>query len=77
MEILMGAAGAVLALSCFGVGAALGWKSAEKLRTPPAAKPLEEQEARLLREGQEAFRSLQNYSAEQAYGMLRKEEVDT
>ena len=77
MEILMGAAGAVLALSCFGAGAALGWKSAEKLRIPPAVKPLEDREAQRLREGQEAFRSLQNYSAEQAYGMLRSEEVNT
>ena len=76
MEILMGAAGAVLALGCFGAGAVLGWRIAEKLRMPPAAMPLEEREARRLREGQEAFRSLQNYSAEQAYGMLRKEEED-
>ena len=76
MEILMGAAGAVLALGCFGAGAVLGWRIAGKLRMPPAAMPLEEREARRLREGQEAFRSLQNYSAEQAYGMLRKEEVD-
>ena len=76
MEILMGAAGAVLALGCFGAGAVLGWRIAEKLRMPPVAMPLEEREARRLREGQEAFRSLQNYSAEQAYGMLRKEEVD-
>lgn len=76
MGILMGAAGAVLALGCFGAGAVLGWRIAEKLRMPPAAMPLEEREARRLREGQEAFRSLQNYSAEQAYGMLRKEEVD-
>ena len=76
MEILMGAAGAVLALGCFGAGAVLGWRIAEKLRMPPAAMPLEQREARRLREGQEAFRSLQNYSAEQAYGMLRKEEVD-
>ena len=76
MEILMGAAGAVLALGCFGAGAVLGWRIAEKLRMPPAAMPLEEREARRLREGQEAFRSIQNYSAEQAYGMLRKEEVD-
>ena len=76
MEILMGAAGAVLALGCIGAGAVLGWRIAENLRMPPAAMPLEEREARRLREGQEAFRSLQNYSAEQAYGMLRKEEVD-
>ena len=62
MEILMGAAGAVLALGCFGAGAVLGWRIAEKLRMPPAAMPLEEREARRLREGQEAFRSLQNYA---------------
>ena len=60
MEILMGAAGAVLALGCFGAGAVLGWRIAEKLRMPPVAMPLEEREARRLREGQEAFRSLQN-----------------
>lgn len=76
MEILMGAAGAVLVLSCFGAGTVLGWRAGKTLRTPPAARPLEEQEERRLREGQEAFRTLQNYSAEQAYGMLRKEEVD-
>ena len=30
-----------------------------------------------MQEGQEAFRFLQNYSAERAYGMLRNEEVNT
>ena len=74
MEVLLGMMGALLAMGSFFAGLALGRRTPEPA---PRVAALEEQEARRLMEGQEAFRTLQNYSAERAYGMLRNEEVNT
>lgn len=76
MEFLLGAAGAAMLLGAFGAGAAAGWRVCKELKTPPAkAEPPQAEVLKRMQEGQEAFRSLQNYSAERAYGMLRSEEA--
>lgn len=72
MEFLLGAVGAAVVMGSFFAGVAFG-----KRAVIPAPKAMEETEARRMREGQEAFRCLQNYSAEQAYGMFREGEVNT
>lgn len=80
MEVIMGMAGAVLAVILFLVGAACGWVLRSKVLTPtptPASdKPLTEAETKkreeLIRE-QEAFRQMMNYNVEAAYGIGGKE----
>lgn len=70
MDFLFGILGAGAGIALFYAGMKAGSRQ-------PGPKAMEETEARRMREGQEAFRCLQNYSAEQAYGMLREGEVNT
>lgn len=74
MEFLLGAAGAAAVLAAFAAGAALGRSASRSASAKPPVPP-EQSELRRMREGQEAFRLLQNYSAERAYGQLRGEET--
>ena len=74
MEFRLGAAGAAAVLAAFAAGAALGRSASRPTAAKPPAMP-EQSELRRMREGQEAFRLLQNYSAERAYGQLRGEET--
>ena len=70
MAWVRGFAGAVTALLLVGAGAALGWglRGAAQRGRRTAEEPTE-QERRRLREEQAAFRSLQNYTVEDAYGV--------
>lgn len=64
--------GALMALLLFSAGAVAGWGAHQfytKNRAPSVETP-GEQERRRLMEEQQAFRLLQNYSAERAYGQL-------
>lgn len=74
MEFLLGAAGAATVLAAFGAGAALGRRAGRSAAVQPPETP-EQTELRRMREGQEAFRFLQNYSVERAYGLLHGEET--
>lgn len=68
MEFLFGILGAGAGLGLFFAGVKAG-------REGPAPKPREEQQTRRLREDQEALAQLQNYTAEQAYGLLGRREA--
>lgn len=68
---LLGAAGALTALGLLGLGAAGGWQ-ARKIMERNRCMP--RRGAGGLAEEQKAFRQLQNYSAERAYGMVEEDD---
>ena len=68
MEFFFGMLGALAGLWLYRAGEKAG-------RERPAAPGAEQKEG--LGQSQEAFRFLQNYSAEQAYGLTRQSEVET
>ena len=68
MEFFFGMLGALAGLWLYRAGEKAG-------RERPAAPGAEQKEG--LVQSQEAFRFLQNYSAEQAYGLGRQSEVET
>ena len=65
---LSGILGCVLGLALFSSGLITGWKLRSRLPDVTAAA-LPEREQTQLREEQQAFRTLQNYSVERAYGI--------
>ena len=72
MEFVLGFLGALLAVGLFAGGAILGWRGNEKFRDQTqrvTAEQLTEAEKRRLREEQEAWTALHNYSVEDAYGI--------
>ena len=72
-EILLGFAGALAVIALLATGGVIGWflHRAFVKHTSPVAEPPHEKERRRLIEEQEAFKILQNYSADRAYGMTR------
>lgn len=72
---IAGFLGAIAAAGLLALGGALGWAAhaAVTAQTRPQTPPPGEGERRRLREEQQAFAMLQNYSPERAYGMLREE----
>ena len=76
MEFLIGAVGAVSVMLLFAAGIFVGWKlraADEKRRVRKTAAELTEQQVREMKEQQEAFRQLQNYTPETAYGLTAKD----
>ena len=73
MSIIYGAAGALAVLVLLALGAAMGWCARGKLYRAKAEEP-EEAELRRMQAEQDAFRQLQNYNADVAYGLAREEE---
>lgn len=73
MDMLYGALGALIVIGLLALGAFAGWKARGRFygstAEPPAAAEL-----RRMHEEQEAFHSLQNYSAEIAYGISTAEQ---
>jgi hypothetical protein len=71
IEILLGFAGALALVILLFCGGLLGWFAHKTFieHTTPAAEPLTEKERKKMVEEQQAFRQMQSYSAEQAYGM--------
>jgi len=68
MTFLFGILGCFLSLALFASGFAAGWKL--RCRLPDiTADPISEREKSRLQDEQQAFRTLQNYSAERAYGI--------
>lgn len=70
--VLYGFAGALAVIALLGLGFFVGWKVHKGSRVV-TAKELEERERRQLVQEQEAFRVLQNYNIERAYGMADAE----
>ena len=73
MSALFGFAGAAAALGLFFAGGYVGWRLRETLSRRPAERT-GEAERRRLREEQAAFRRMQNYTVEDAYGLGGEEE---
>ena len=67
MAFLLGLAGGAAAVGLLLSGGFLGGQLARR-QPRPTAEALSEREDRRLREEQEAFRLLQNYTVERAYG---------
>ena len=67
MAFFMGLAGGAAVAALLLSGTILGWQLARH-QARPRAEALSEGEDRRLREEQEAFRLLQNYTVERAYG---------
>lgn len=76
MEFLLGFLGAILAVGLFVTGAVLGWRCKERdfARNQQAtAEKLTEAEKRRIKEEQEAWTALHNYSVEDAYNLNPRE----
>lgn len=72
MDFVYGFLGALVCLALLAGGGAVGWnirKAVARHSKPDLPQP-EERERKRLEEEQKAFRHLQNYSTEQAYGMV-------
>ena len=67
MAFFMGLAGGAAVAALLLSGIILGWQLARR-QVRSTAEALSEGEDRRLREEQEAFRLLQNYTVERAYG---------
>ena len=67
MAFLLGLAGGAAVVGLLLAGGFVGWQLARR-QARPTAEALPEGEDRRLREEQEAFRLLQNYTVERAYG---------
>lgn len=75
MEFVIGFLGALVALALFGAGTLLGWKLNESLTASAqkvTAEVLTEKQKQAVKDEQEAWMALHNYSAEIAYGMPLK-----
>lgn len=68
MEFFYGVAGALVVLALLGFGFFMGWMAHKSSRIVTAEK-LNEQERRRMKQEQEAFNLLQNYTVERAYGI--------
>ena len=70
-EILLGFVGALVLVVLLAVGTCAGWflHKAVVTRTTRVAEPPGEAERKRLIAEQKAFHQMQNFSAEQAYGM--------
>ena len=68
MKFLFGILGCFLSVCLFAAGFAAGWKLRCRLPDVTAGQ-LSEREKHRLAEEQQAFHTLQNYSAERAYGI--------
>lgn len=71
--VLYGFAGALAVIALLGLGFFVGWKAHRSRRiimTKELAEELSEQERKRLRQEQEAFNLVQNYTVERAYGMV-------
>lgn len=70
--VLYGFAGALAVIALLGLGFFVGWKVHKRSRVI-TAQELGDQERRRLIQEQEAFKLLQNYNIERAYGMADAE----
>lgn len=75
MHFIIGFCGALACLGVFGLGVAVGWNVCLRVRNSADALPAPQGASggQAVRDEQEAFRRLQNYSAEDAYGMNQED----
>ncbi|MBQ6205526.1 MAG: hypothetical protein IJK52_00435 [Oscillospiraceae bacterium] len=71
MYFIIGFCGALTCLGVFGLGVVIGWNV--YLRVHNSADALPAPQGQAVRDEQDAFRRLQNYSAEDAYGLNQEE----
>ena len=79
MEFVIGFGGALVCLLLLCGGVAIGWtlKVADDKRTQRVtAEQLTEKQRQALREEQEAWQQLHNYSPDVAYGVTQKEQPE-
>lgn len=69
MEFVIGFCGALACLAVYGLGAASGWALRRLVSRPPAPASAPPSDAE-----DDAFRRLQNYTVEDAYGQNEREE---
>ncbi len=65
ISLLLGFAGGMAAVGLFAGGTWFGWR----IRGSTRPERLPDKERRRIREEQDAFRKLQNYTVEDAYGL--------
>ena len=72
-NILLGFVGALAVIALLATGGVIGWHlhKAFVKHTSPVAAPPEEKERRRLIEEQQAWNTMQNYSMERAYGLVK------
>lgn len=82
MEFLYGVLGCLVALALFSGGGFAGWKLRGLVDGRAKKRELTDEDAEKIRRErleleaqQSAFHTLQNYSAERAYGMIADEEL--
>ena len=69
---LYGVFGALFVLTLLSIGALIGWNLRARTWKPKAEAP-DVSEIQRMQEEQDAFRQLQNYSADVAYGLAKNE----
>ena len=70
MHFIIGFCGALACLGVFGLGVVIGWNVYLRVHSADA---LPAPQGQAVRDEQDAFRRLQNYSAEDAYGLNQEE----
>lgn len=76
-EILLGFAGALAVIALLFTGGVIGWHlhRAFVKHTSPVAEPPGEKERKRLIEEQQAWRTMQNYNADRAYGLTQEDDA--
>lgn len=75
MSFVLGALGAVAVFGLFALGVLTGWKLHKRFARP-TAPPAPDTELRRLAAEQDAFRQMQHYNADIAYGIGKGWEED-
>lgn len=77
MQFLIGAAGAILVVGILVFGVAVGWKAHAKYSVQKTNEKATEEELRKIKEQDDAFRRINGYSVEDAYGLTSTEGSET
>lgn len=77
MQFLIGAAGAILVLGILVFGVAVGWRAHAKYAVQKTNEKATEEELRKIKDQEDAFRFLNGYSVENAYGLVSSEGSET
>ena len=77
MQFLIGAAGALLFVGVLVFGVAVGWKAHAKYAVQKTNEKATEEELKKIKEQDEAFRIMNGYSLEDAYGLVDHERSET
>ena len=76
MHFIIGFCGALACLGVFGLGVVIGWNVYLRVHNSDALPaPQDASGGQAVCDEQDAFRRLQNYSAEDAYGLNQQEDA--